>query len=141
VIQYAVDQLKVKHILIVGHYGCGGVHASLNNTRVGLADNWLRHVGDVAQKHSAIMDAIEDPALKHARLCELNVIEQVVNACRSTIVQDAWARGQKLMVHGWVYSLKDGRVREMGIDVGAPEELQAAYEKALSYVPRHGRRD
>ena len=141
VIQYAVDQLKVKHILIVGHYGCGGVHASLNNTRVGLADNWLRHVGDVAQKHAVIMDAIEDPDLKHARLCELNVIEQVVNACRSTIVQDAWARGQKLMVHGWVYSLKDGRVREMGIDVGAPEELQAAYEKALSYVPRHGRRD
>ncbi|MEN5039614.1 carbonate dehydratase [Stenotrophomonas sp. TWI700] len=141
VIQYAVDQLKVKHILIVGHYGCGGVHASLNNTRVGLADNWLRHVGDVAQKHAAIMDAIEEPELKHARLCELNVIEQVVNACRSTIVQDAWARGQKLMVHGWVYSLKDGRVREMGIDVGAPEDLQPAYEKALSYVPRHGRRD
>lgn len=140
-IQYAVDQLKVKHILIVGHYGCGGVHASLNHVRVGLADNWLRHVGDVAQKHAAILDAIKEPELKHARLCELNVIEQVSNACRSTIVQDAWARGQKLMVHGWVYSLKDGRIREMGIDVSAPEELQAAYAKALSYVPRQGKRD
>jgi len=141
VIQYAVDQLKIKHILIVGHYGCGGVHAALNDVRIGVADNWLRHVGDVAQKHSAILDAIDDPTLRHARLCELNVIEQVVNACRSTIVQDAWARGQKLMVHGWVYSLKDGRVREMGIDVGSQEELQPAYERALSFVPRHGRRD
>ena len=141
VIQYAVDQLKVKHILIVGHYGCGGVHASLNDVRIGVADNWLRHVGDVAQKHSAILDAIDDPTLRHARLCELNVIEQVDNACRSTIVQDAWARGQKLMVHGWVYSLKDGRVREMGIDVGGQEELQPAYERALSFVPRQGRRD
>jgi len=141
VIQYAVDQLKIKHILIVGHYGCGGVHAALNDVRVGLADNWLRHVGDVAQKHSAILEAIDDPSLRHARLCELNVIEQVANACRSTIVQDAWARGQKLMVHGWVYSLKDGRVREMGIDVGSLDELQPAYEQALSFIPRQGRRD
>lgn len=141
VIQYAVDQLKIKHILIVGHYGCGGVHASLNNVRVGLADNWLRYVGDVAQKHAGILDAIDDPDLRHARLCELNVIEQVVNACQSTIVRDAWARGQKLTVHGWVYSLKDGRVREMGIDVDRPENLQAAYENALSFVPRQGRRD
>ena len=140
VIQYAVDQLKIKHILIVGHYGCGGVHAALNKVRVGLADNWLRHVGDVAQKHDDILSQIDDPELRHARLCELNVIEQVVNACRSTIVQDAWARGQKLMVHGWVYSLRDGRVSEMGIDVGAPEELQPAYEKALSFVPRKGKR-
>ena len=141
VIQYAVDQLKVKHILIVGHYGCGGVHASLNNVRVGLADNWLRHVGDVAQKHAAILDAIDDPALRHARLCELNVIEQVANACQSTIVRDAWARGQKLTVHGWVYSLRDGRVREMGIDVESADALQPAYEKALSFVPRKGKRD
>ena len=141
VIQYAVDQLKVKHILIVGHYGCGGVHASLNNVRVGLADNWLRHVGDVAQKHAAILDAIDDPALRHARLCELNVIEQVANACQSTIVRDAWARGQRLTVHGWVYSLRDGRVREMGIDVESADALQPAYEKALSFVPRKGKRD
>lgn len=140
-IQYAVDQLKVKHILIVGHYGCGGVHASLNDVRVGLADNWLRHVGDVAQKHAAILNAVTDPTLRHARLCELNVIEQVSNACRSTIVQDAWARGQELTVHGWVYSLRDGRVREMGIDVAGPEQLLPAYAKALAEVPRQGRRD
>ena len=140
-IQFAVERLKVEHIMVVGHYGCSGVQAALEGARIGLADNWLRHVGDVAQKHAAIMDAIEEPELKHARLCELNVIEQVVNACRSTIVQDAWARGQKLMVHGWVYSLKDGRVREMGIDVGAPEDLQPAYERALAHVPRRGKRD
>jgi carbonic anhydrase len=109
--------------------------------RVGLADNWLRHVGDVAQKHAAILDAIDDPALRHARLCELNVIEQVANACQSTIVRDAWARGQKLTVHGWVYSLRDGRVREMGIDVESADALQPAYEKALSFVPRKGKRD
>lgn len=140
VIQYAVDQLKVKHILIVGHYGCGGVHAALNQTRVGLADNWLRHVGDVAQKHGKLLSQIDDPQLRHARLCELNVIEQVANACRSTIITDAWERGQKLMVHGWVYSLRDGRVSEMGIDVGSSEELLPAYEKALSFVPLHGKR-
>ena len=140
VIQYAVDQLKIKHILIVGHYGCGGVHAALNQTRVGLADNWLRHVGDVAQKHEKLLSLIDDPALRHARLCELNVIEQVANACRSTIIRDAWERGQKLMVHGWVYSLRDGRISERGIDVGSSEELQPAYEKALSSVPLHGKR-
>lgn len=95
----------------------------------------------MVQKHQGILDAIEDDELKHARLCELNVIEQVANLCRSTIVEDARARGQKLMVHGWVYSLKNGRVSEMGIDVGGPEELKPAYEKALSYVPRRGRRD
>ncbi|MCD9087299.1 carbonate dehydratase [Stenotrophomonas sp. SY1] len=141
VIQFAVDQLKVKHILIVGHYGCGGVHAALNNTRVGLADNWLRHVGDVAQKHSDILNNIEEPEIRHARLCELNVIEQVVNLCNTTVIQDAWGRGQKLLIHGWVYSLRDGLVREMGIDVGSPEELEPAYQKALSHVPRKGKRD
>ena len=141
VIQYAVDQLKIKHILIVGHYGCGGVHAAMTGLRVGLADNWLRHVADVAMKHADLLGQVDTESLRHARLCELNVIEQVVNACRSTIVQDAWARGQKLMVHGWVYSLKDGRVSEMGIAVGASADLKQAYENALAFVPRQGRRD
>jgi carbonic anhydrase len=141
VIQFAVDLLKVKHILIVGHYGCSGVHTALHGNRVGLADLWLRHVGDVAIKHADLLNAIEDPAMRHARLCELNVIEQVVNVCRTTIVNDAWERGQKLMVHGWVYSLKDGLVREMGIDVGSAEELDAAYQNALAFVPRAGKRD
>ena len=139
-IQYAVDMLKVEHIMVVGHYGCGGVQAALRGVRVGLADNWLRHVKDVRDRHA---DRLEATPEQHRAdvLCELNAIEQVMNVAQTTVVQDAWARGQKLMVHGWVYSLKDGRVREMGIDVGSPEELQPAYEKALSYVPRHGRRD
>ena len=111
VIQFAVDVLKVEHILVVGHYGCGGVHAALTGARVGLADNWLRHVGDVAFKHAGLLEDCELEALRHARLCELNVIEQVVNVCQTTLVEDAWQRGQPLSVHGWVYSLLDGRVR------------------------------
>jgi carbonic anhydrase len=132
VIQFAVDVLKVEHILVVGHYGCGGVHAALMGTRVGLADNWIRHVGDVMQKHMVLMDEVETESIKHARLCELNAIEQVVNVCQTTIVQDAWARGQPLSVHGWVYSLLDGRVRNMGMDVSSPEDLPVAYETALA---------
>ncbi|MFT4257850.1 MAG: carbonate dehydratase [Pseudoxanthomonas sp.] len=140
-VQFAVDQLQVEHILIVGHYGCGGVHASLTHRRVGLADNWLRHVGDVAGKHAALLDATADAHLRHARLCELNVIEQVVNLCQTTVIEDAWARGQRLSVHGWVYSLKDGRVREMGIDVSSADDLPSQYRKALAGVPRGGKRD
>ncbi|MGH8028333.1 MAG: carbonate dehydratase [Arenimonas sp.] len=136
-IQFAVDLLKVEHILVVGHYGCSGVHASLTNTRVGLADNWLRHVGDVANKHQARLDEVELPTMKHARLCELNVIEQVVNVCGTTIVQDAWLRGQSLSVHGWVYSLLDGVVRQMGMDVGAREELAPAYATALTRLTKN----
>ena len=132
VIQYAVDVLKVEHILIVGHYGCGGVHAALMGTRMGLADNWIRHVGDVALKHSTLLEGIELESLRHARLCELNAIEQAANVCLTTMVQDAWARGQSLSVHGWVYSLLDGRVRELGMDVSSAEELTPAYETALS---------
>jgi carbonic anhydrase len=132
VIQFAVDVLKVEHILVVGHYGCGGVHAALMGTRVGLADNWIRHVGDVMQKHMVLMDEVETESIKHARLCELNAIEQVVNVCQTTIVQDAWVRGQPLSVHGWVYSLLDGRVRNMGMDVSSPEDLPVAYETALA---------
>jgi carbonic anhydrase len=132
VIQFAVDVLKVEHILVVGHYGCGGVHAALTGTRVGLADNWIRHVGDVALKHAPLLDGIDMESLRHARLCELNAIEQAANVCLTTIVEDAWARGQKLSVHGWVYSLHDGRVRELGMDVDGPDQLPATYESALS---------
>jgi len=130
-IQFAVDLLKVEHILVVGHYGCSGVHASLTGARVGLADNWLRHVGDVAQKHAAQLAPIELESLRHARLCELNVIEQVVNVCQTTMVEDAWARGQPLSVHGWVYSLLDGRVRELGMDISCRDELATAYAGAI----------
>ena len=131
VIQFAVDVLQVRHILVVGHYGCGGVHAALHGQRVGLADNWIRHVGDVAQKHASMLESLV-PELRDDRLCELNAIEQAENVCLTTVVRDAWARGQKLSVHGWVYSLLDGRVRELGMDVDSAEQLQPAYERALS---------
>ena len=139
VIQFAVDVLKVEHILVVGHYGCGGVHAALTGTRVGLADNWIRHVGDLAQKHAGLLEDIELESLRHARLCELNAIEQAANVCLTTMVQDAWARGQALSVHGWVYSLLDGRVRELGMDVDSLEGIQPAYEGALARLRDEGR--
>jgi carbonic anhydrase len=115
VMQFAVDVLRVKNILVVGHYGCGGVQAALENRSLGLIDNWLRHVQDVAAKHRDELDAIAGAAERLARLCELNVIEQVENVCRTTVVQGAWERGQDLTVHGWVYGLKDGLVRDLGV--------------------------
>lgn len=115
VMQFAVEVLKVKHILVVGHYGCGGVQAALENQRLGLIDNWLRHVQDVAEKHRAELDAIAEPRQRAARLCELNVVEQVANVSATTVVQGAWDRGQILTVHGWVYGLADGIVRDLGV--------------------------
>lgn len=132
VLQFAIDVLKVEHIMLVGHYGCGGVSAVLDGARHGLVDNWLRHVGDVLQKHRDAFAAIDTISMKHARLCELNVIEQVVNVCQTTIVQDAWERGQKLEVHGLVYSLFDGRLRDLGISTRDPVALAEAYAQALS---------
>jgi carbonic anhydrase len=134
VIQFAVDVLKVKHILVVGHYGCGGVHAALTNARVGLADNWIRHVGDVAVKHADLLDSIDGEHLRHDRLCELNALEQVAHVCQTTIVQDAWARGQQLSVHGWVYTLRDGRVHDLGLDVNTPTSLESQYGAALDAI-------
>ncbi|MDQ3510646.1 MAG: carbonate dehydratase [Pseudomonadota bacterium] len=134
VIQFAVDVLKVKHILVVGHYGCGGVHAALHRSRVGLADNWIRHVSDVADKHDASLRAFEDQELQLDRLCELNVLEQVVNVCQTTIVRDAWIRGQSLAVHGWVYTLRDGLVHDLGMDVDAIDRLATAYPAALDRI-------
>ncbi|MCD9027621.1 carbonate dehydratase [Luteimonas sp. BDR2-5] len=140
-IQFAVDLLKVEDILVVGHYGCSGVHASLTDTRVGLADNWLRHVGDIATKHAEYLARVPTENLRHARLCELNVIEQVANVCRTTVVQDAWARGQKLGVHGWVYSLRDGRVRPMAIDIFSADDVEPAYQAAIAGMPTTQPRD
>ena len=134
VIQFAVDVLKVKHILVVGHYGCGGVHAALHGTRLGLSDNWVRHVADVAEMHEQALREYGDDEIRHDRLCELNVLEQVVNVCHATVVRDAWARGQELVVHGWVYTLKDGRVHDLGIDVESADCLQAKYEDALARI-------
>jgi len=134
VIQFAVDVLKVEHILVVGHYGCGGVHAALTGARVGLADNWIRHVGDVAEKHASVLaDAGEQP-LQHDRLCELNALEQVANVCQTTIARDAWARGQKLVVHGWVYTLRDGLVHDLGLNVASADQLEPQYAAALERI-------
>ncbi|HEU0302531.1 MAG TPA: carbonate dehydratase, partial [Longimicrobium sp.] len=108
VLQFAVDVLQVRDVIVCGHYGCGGVGAALQNQKVGLADNWLRHVKDVRDKHAAVLAEIDDPVARLDRLCELNVIEQVNNVCQTTVVQDAWARGQELAVHGWIYRLQDG---------------------------------
>jgi len=137
VIQFAVDVLKVKRILVVGHYGCGGVHAALHGTRVGLADNWLRHVSDVAEKHGECIEHAHTGE-RHDRLCELNVIEQVQNVCMTTIVRDAWTRGQELSVHGWVYSLRNGLVHDMGINVDSYDKLDALYKGAVSRVNGFG---
>lgn len=132
VIQFAIDLLKVKHILVVGHYGCSGVHAALTDRRVGLADNWLRHVKDVHQKHERYLGDVIPGPKRHDRLCELNVIEQVVNVCETTIVQDAWDRGQNLTVHGWTYRLETGLVNDLGMSISSTEEMAVRYAKSLS---------
>jgi carbonic anhydrase len=131
VIQYAVDMLKVKHIMVVGHYGCGGVGAVMRCQRVGLADNWLRHVQDVKAKHDGCLHRLTDDTARSAKLCELNVIEQAANVCATTIVQDAWARGQDLQVHAWIYGLRDGIVRDLGMTAGSIEEASKAYATAV----------
>ena len=133
VIQFAVDVLKVKHILVVGHYGCGGVLAALRELRLGLSDNWIRHVRDVAVRHDGVLRDVGEH-LQHDRLCELNALEQVANVCQTTIVRDAWARGQALAVHGWVYTLKDGRVHDLGLDVAAADQLEPQYAQALARI-------
>ena len=119
VLQFAVDVLRVRHVLVVGHYGCSGVQAALRSDRLGLVDNWLRHVQDVAARHAEELDAIADPAARHDRLCELNVLEQVRNVGRTSVVQDAWARGQELYVHGWAYAVSDGIAKDLGLTLSS----------------------
>ncbi|HYC62595.1 MAG TPA: carbonate dehydratase [Thermoanaerobaculia bacterium] len=114
-IQFAVDVLRVRDIIVCGHYGCGGVLSALRDDNLGLVDNWLRHIQDVRRKHTAEVDALPDEAQRHRRLCELNVIEQVQNLRQTTVVRDAWARGQDLAVHGWVYDLNDGLIQDLGV--------------------------
>ena len=127
-IQFAVDVLKVGHVIVCGHYGCGGVLAALRDDRVGLCDNWLRHVQDVRRKHQVELDALETETQRHNRLCELNVLEQVVNVSKTTVVLDAWARRQELAVHGWVYDIQDGLLRDLGLCLTSEEELSARSE-------------
>jgi carbonic anhydrase len=122
-IQFAVEVLRVGHVIVCGHYGCGGVLAALRDEKLGLIDNWLRHVQDVRWKHQAQLEQLENEQLQHDRLCELNVIEQVINVSQTTVVRDAWARGQALAVHGWIYDLRDGLLRALGLSVTSTEEL------------------
>lgn len=132
VIQFAVDVLCIKHIIVCGHYGCGGVLAALRGERLGLIDNWLRHVRDVYDKHEPRIDKLEGEDERCNRLCELNVIEQVVNVCETTIVQDAWTRNQPLAVHGWIYGLEDGHLRDLNFCVTGPDEILPGYGQACS---------
>ena len=132
VLQFAIDVLRVKHVMVVGHYGCSGVHAALARRRVGLADNWLRHVQDVHQKHERYLGDALPTHEKQDRLCELNVIEQVTNVCQTTIVQDAWERQQDLTIHGWVYGLQDGLLRDLGTTISAADELAPRLEDSLA---------
>ncbi len=132
-LQYAIDVVRVKHVLVVGHYGCAGVESALSNARLGLIDNWLRHVQDVRQTHAAIIDstALDRRA---ERLCELNVIEQVAHVCQTTVVREAWGRGQVLAIHGWIYSLKDGLVRDLKMTTTRAEQLPEAHARAVAFV-------
>ena len=132
VMQFAVDVLKVKHIIVCGHYGCSGVRAALRCDRIGLADNWLRHVQDVSEKHRDCIHALGSEPGRIDRLCELNVIEQVGNVCQTTIVREAWERGQPLTIHGWIYGLTDGIIRNLGLSVSSAEEYPGQYRAALS---------
>ena len=134
VMQFAVDVLKVKHIIVCGHYGCSGVRAALRCDRIGLADNWLRHVQDVAEKHQACVHALEGDALRTNRLSELNVVEQVGNVCQTTIVRDAWDRGQALTIHSWIYGLKDGLLRDLGMSISSVPDFEPQYRAALAAI-------
>jgi carbonic anhydrase len=133
-IQFAVDVLRVEHIIVCGHYGCGGVLAALRDDKLGLIDNWLRHVQDVRRKHQQQIDALPTEPRRHECLCELNVIEQVVNVSQTTVVRDAWARGQALAVHGWIYALRDGLLRDLDMCVTEEADLAPRFAAALARV-------
>ena len=132
VMQFAVEALRVKHIIVCGHYDCGGVKAALRDKELGLIENWLRHIQDVRNKHESRLAAIEDSKEKCDRLCELNVIDQVVNACRTTIVRDAWRRGQELSVHSLIYSISDGRLSDLGVCINTWDDIVPICEAAIT---------
>ena len=135
VIQFAVEVLKVRHIIVCGHYGCSGVEAIVRGDRLGLSDNWLRHVQDVREKHERRLPPPADFARRSARLCELNVVEQVVNVCQTSILRDAWERGQEVAVHGWIYGLHDGLLGDLHLTVDHQDEVIAGYEAAIALLP------
>lgn len=131
VMQFAVEVLKIEHIIVCGHYRCGGVHAACGTEQLGLIDNWLRHIKDIYVRHHTELDAIEDPKRRGDRLCELNVIEQVKNVCHTTIVQNAWAAGQRLSVHGLIYDLRDGLLRDLAVRITNPDQLAQIYRTQM----------
>lgn len=135
VMQFAVDHLKVRHIIVVGHSNCGGVKAALYDTRVGLVENWIRHVQDVRHMHSDWLAGVPE-ARRVDALCELNVLEQARNACHTTVVQDAWSRGQDVVVHGWVYGLHNGLLEDLALTAGSAADVDPAYRRALANVKR-----
>jgi carbonic anhydrase len=134
VLHYAVAVLQVQHIIVCGHYACGGVEAALANAQIGLVDNWLRHVQDVRNKHAALIDACRSPEEQLRRLCTLNVIEQVVNVCQTTVVQQAWEQGQAVAVHGLIYDLADGLLQDLTLQVACPQDLAGQYARAVAQV-------
>ena len=131
VLQYAVEVLKVKHVIVVGHYGCGGVKAAMQNQKLGLINNWLRHVQDVHQKYEGHLVNLIEEETRGDRLCELNVIEQVVNVCQTTVVEGAWGHGQDVTVHGWIYRLSDGRIRDLSVSVSDTDSIMQSREEAV----------
>lgn len=135
-VQFAVERLKVEHVIVCGHYGCSGVQAALEGARIGLADNWLRHVKDVRDRHRDYLNSLDDAKLQAQKLCELNVIEQVTNVCLSTVMQDAWTRGQAITVHGWVYGLADGLIKDLSIQASSNQSLELAHQAALEAVKK-----
>jgi carbonic anhydrase len=134
VLQFAVDVLKVEHVIVCGHYGCSGVAAAWNGQPLGLIDNWLRHVQDVAERHTALLDSFQEDAARLDCLCALNALEQAVHVCRTTIVQDAWKRGQAITIHGWVYRLRDGLIRDLGFGVDSAGVVALAHQAALERI-------
>ena len=132
VLQFAVEVLKVEHVIVCGHYGCGGVAAALEDKELGLIDNWLRHIRDIRARYIGELDGLTDKQKRLDRLCELNVIEQASNVCRTNIVQKAWRRGQPLHVHGWIYGIQDGVLQDLGLSVSRPDDLEEAYRIAVA---------
>ena len=136
VIQYAVEYLKVKHVIVCGHYGCGGVKASVEKQRLGLIDNWLLNIQDVQYIHQAYPSEVKDSVDVIDQVCELNVTEQVVNVCKTNIIKDAWERGQKVTVHGWIYSIADGLLKDLGVNIKNPEEIRSKYHSAVEAIKK-----
>jgi len=134
VLQFAVDVLKIKHVIVCGHYGCGGVRSAYRGHRLGLIDNWLRHIQDVHKKHLPLFETLKSDDLAVDRLCELNVVEQVLNVCQTTVVQDAWDRGEGVEVHGWIYRLQDGQLRDLGASASCADDVNPAIASALEKI-------